>query len=397
MRPARSATRVVRALTVAVACAASSAAQVTLRGQAVPLETPVRAITDQGVEIVGGPEPGDVRVIPLDRVAAVGGPMAGAFAPYAPLAESLWRARTRLARGDTAAAEPVFERAFADYQAGGWGRTGPTSALIAEGLLRCRLARGSLVGGVPPWASLLASGAALPPSGIARDSVDAPIGFLAPPELSMDPQTGLIPTLPPIWLATPATAAFGRSEPIVLPDGATPAQQRAALLSELYRVAAAHENAADTDMPPIPEALRGDRAVRIVNWIVVSRAGDGPQRDASRRELAKLLPEAAPHPWLEGWLRLAIGRSLMREGGRDASLEAVAQLAHLPARLADAAPYLTGLALGEMAVAMNQAGDVPAALSIRDELRSKYPGHPALDAEPLRRWPRSGASAGGAP
>ena len=76
-----------------------------------------------GTSLIGWP---DVRDAGVDEAGA-----------WLGAARDVWRARTRLARGDHVTAEPLLERAAGDYLGG----AGPMSASIADGLLRCRLRR----------------------------------------------------------------------------------------------------------------------------------------------------------------------------------------------------------------------------------------------------------------
>src|SRR5690606_16150177 len=122
-------------------------------------------------------------------------------APYMPTAEDAWRARTRLERADAVGAEPLFEDLFDRTRA--W--RGPTRAVIAEGLLRCRIRRGAQIGAIDPWLALLeARASAL--AGIHPYALDwahrAGLGEV------LDPATGLAPGLPPMWLDWPAVRQF---------------------------------------------------------------------------------------------------------------------------------------------------------------------------------------------
>lgn len=380
---------------VAAPLALSAAAQVTLRGREQPEAGEVRAVDAQGVTLWTGPAERDSSVISWDRVASVNDPKAAAFAE---VSRELWRARTRLARGDVVSAEPILERQFVLYASG----RGPTSAMIAEGLLRARLARGATAAAVTPWLVFLACGAE---PRITRDERHAPGGYLETPALPIDEETGLIPALPPIWLRGQASAAFARSALQGISGSApetaagTPrdeereaADQKSAALGALYQAAAAFENDIGASMPDIPASLRTDKTVRLVTLIVAARITEDPVRTAARKELERELTLAAAKPWLEAWLRVAIARSLARDASREARLLAVGQLAHLPARLADGSAFLTGLALADMAIEMNEMGDTAAALTLRDELVEFAPDHPALETEPIRRWPKARAA-----
>jgi hypothetical protein len=88
-------------------------------------------------------------VISWDRVRAVQSASHAVIAAgFAERAEQLWRARTRVERGDFASAEPLLD---ALASGGAEGFTGPSAALVHESLLRCRLHRGSVTGAVWAW------------------------------------------------------------------------------------------------------------------------------------------------------------------------------------------------------------------------------------------------------
>ena len=53
---------------------------------------------------------------------------------------------------------------------------------------------------------------------------------------------------------------------------------------------------------------------------------------------------------MEAWVRVGLGRSLMRESAVEDQLVGVAQMLHVPARLRGESPYLAGVALGGAAV-----------------------------------------------
>src|ERR1043166_7389559 len=95
-----------------------------------------------------------VLAISWDRIRSVagGGAQAEQAAPYLTAAEQAWRARTRPERADLLAAEPLFETLYNQKYR---NLSGPTAAVIAEGLLRCRLHRGAHVKAVGPWLTLV--------------------------------------------------------------------------------------------------------------------------------------------------------------------------------------------------------------------------------------------------
>ncbi len=345
------------------------AAPVRLRAGAEPPPGEVVAVGPSGVTISASvghvvPNPAATSVLGWDRVLAVEGPMAGQAERFKPIADSAWRARTRLERGDPIAAEPLFESLFETYR----GARGPTAALVAEGLLRCRLRRGAHFLAIEPWLSLLN----------ARAEGGSGAGEVLDLPRVVDPATGLLPALPPICLSWPSTTSYARSEPWPSTDSAS--RDRVGDLARLYHLAARFEAGLPVEFRPVDGS---DPAVALVADVVLARLGDAEQREVARRGLRdRLGPEV--NAWVEVWCRVAIGRSLLREESPDDRRLGVVELLHAPARFARAHPYLAGLALAQASVALRELGDAPGADRLGAEFIAGYPDHPAQDWEPFR-------------
>ena len=153
----------------------------------------------QGVR-VRSPQ-GDVVVVGWDRVLAVPASLREAAEPFRNLATDTWRARTRLERGDLVLAEPLLQATFERAQAEQRLLRGPTGMVVAEGLLRCRLARGAVAAAIEPW--LLWMDAAIvrqPRTTFANSTWATDVGLAS----AIDPASELCPYLPPIWLDSPS-------------------------------------------------------------------------------------------------------------------------------------------------------------------------------------------------
>jgi hypothetical protein len=308
-----------------------------------------------------------------DRIRAVHGPLSDEATAFYEIADAAWRARTRLERGDAIAAEPLFEALFDDYR----HQEGATAAVIAEGLLRCRLRRGTHIAAIEPWLALLQ---ARPNTTVFASDWALAAGL--PPVV--DAATGLVPAVPPMWLPWPAVEAFARSGET--PVG--PIVSRAEALGALYLYAARIESGTPDLLPDIRSP---DPGVRLVLAIVHARSGDADQRQRARQRLeVHLRPPPADSPptpaWVEAWCRAAIGRSLLRESSLDQQRHGVLELLHLPARFEHSHPYLAGLALAEAAAAMRDMGDMRSAEILLRELKSRFPTHPVHD------WQRRAAA-----
>ena len=114
------------AITIAL-LAGAAWADVRLRGGGT-VEAPVLAVTEAGVR-VGGDAP---RTLSWDLVRSIEGEFESAAEVFAELSTDLWRARTRLARGDYPLAAPIFEDLFRRYR----DVDGPTTTVVALGALR---------------------------------------------------------------------------------------------------------------------------------------------------------------------------------------------------------------------------------------------------------------------
>lgn len=349
-----------------VLCSGSAAfaqgSEVQLRGGKSSPPGGVSACTPEGV-VIASALTGKI-VIGWDRVRTVTGEHAEEARAYADIADKSWRAVSRLERGDIPAAEPLFEELFADYA----GSEGPTAAAIAGGLLRCRLDRGAHTLAVAAWLAWLHAdtpGSQLDSSNDVRDVLMA------------DPETGLVPELPPIWLDLPAVRVFGQS-----PLNAERYGDRAAQLAMLYQLAATTESGKTQPMPRLDD---NDAGVRLVWDLVAAQSRDEAERLVGRKAIEKRL-RADPVGWTDAWLRTALGRSLLREADPDEQRRGVIELLRVRVTHERDAPYLAGLALAEAAVTMQSLGDADAASLLRRELLDSFPGHPATTWEPISLW-----------
>ncbi len=375
-------------LTAFMVCVLASAAwaqdvTVRLRGGAPAPAGTVVAVDREGVSLRADDK---TTVISWDRVADVRGNEKAK--EYADLAQRAWRARTRLERGDMIAAEPLFDALAAEYKDG----SGATTLVVAEGLLRCRLHRGVQAGAVEPWLMWLRA---------AGDGTIAPALAVvespgAPPLI--DKTTGLCPAVPPVWLRVASVEAFARAS-----VGSAEAQAglekslkgaaKVDALRMLYALAAAFECGLASEVKSGVLPLRHpDPGVALVAQVVGARIGVVEVRRDARRLLIERLTQRQAQ-WMEAWVRVGLGRSLMRESAVEDQLVGVAQMLHVPARLRGESPYLAGVALGGAAVHAS-AGNHAGAWKLKKELQDTLPGHPALDLETVREIRPPGAKVG---
>lgn len=355
--------------------------QVELRGGEPAPPGEVVGVDAQGVTL--GTSAGEGRpprpavILAWDRVRSIFGPGSGEFESFRADADRAWRARTRLERGDAIAAEPLFEELFARHRA----QRGATAAVVAEGLLRCRLRRGAHGAAFEAW---LATLAATEPGPTPILHADWSLQAGLPPVI--DASTGLVPAIPPIWVGPSAAQVLGGQAPWPGSEAPLPTT-KPAMLASLYLAAARFEAGEAVTLPQIDST---DPGVQWVRQIVQSRVGDASQRDAARTALvARLSPRPSANgtpsaEWIEVWTRAAIGRSLIREPSTEQKQLGIIELLHVPARLSSVHPYLAGTCLAEAAVTLADLGDRAGAARLAAELARDHPTHPVLDWPPVR-------------
>ncbi len=340
------------------------------RGVTLPAGDVVEPLPDRILDGVGFRSGDKVEWLGWDRVASLEGLAPELARQVAPVADKAWRARIRLERGDALAAEPIYEDLFRAFQA----RRGATACAVAEGLLRCRLRRGAQAGAIAPWLAWVRA---------SDPSMPAPVlDITSPPSQPplIDPGTGLCPFLPPVWLNVASVQAFARADARTGDDSEA---KRGLALEGMYRLAARFEVglAGESEANALP-VRSADPGVSLVAQIVAARAADPDKRKDARQLLLARLRQRMP-AWEESWVRVGIGRSLLREQDGEERLIGLAHLLHVPARLRAAQPYLAGVALAETALVEAGLGNMPAAQRLKRDIMEGLPGHPALDMEAL--------------
>ena len=331
------------------------------RGSEPALEGEITIINEAGVTIRSSL--GAVHVVPWDRVRRVEGKVEDpTLDEKMAIAVDLWRSRSRVERGDTTLAEPLLERLFERYR----GQTHETALVVAEGLLRCRLARADHVLAVVPALEV----ARLRRAQITTDTYS----MLAP---VFDEAMALCPRLAPAWIATPRLESLEQDLAAYQAQGDHVIVALAALYREAVRQA--------LDRPPLPrpEPAPTHPGVELLGLLVECGADDADARRAARERLLRMirsLPE-----WAEAWCRFQIGLSLLRDGGLGPLQQGTVNLVHLPARFSATQPYLVGLALARGAEAMDRAGDPDAAAVLRGQLQRTFPHHPVHETGLRRR------------
>lgn len=352
-----------------IMAADAASAQVFLRGQSEALVGDVVKVGRDGVAVSIG---GTTKIVSWDRVRDVRGEHGAEAAIERDRVGDLWRARTRLERGDYGAAEGVLDR-LAPLER---GLTGPTPAVVFEGLVRCRLHRGATAAAIWSWLSWMRAR-----GGVLESNADPSAGWIGGriegPGIT-DPQTSLLPSVPPVFLRDAALDVAASSAEWVQVTGA---DGGAGELAMLYRAAMRFEAGLDPETAPIASASEG---VRLTADVVFARVGSEEQRRVAVSNLRARLAQKDVEPWVECWCRIGIGRSLVREQDADMRRQGVIQLLHAPSRFARVSPAAASIALAEAAVALHEMGDEQGALALKTELSERFGRSSAMGWARLR-------------
>ena len=358
-----------------IAAGVARADVVERRGAAPQIIGKVQLLDDNGIRI--RPETGSVIVVPWDRVRAV---HADSAAPrleaWMLMAQDLWRARSRVQRQDYALAEPLLARHFEISR----GQTHETALVVAEGLLRCRIARGAHAAAVIP---------ALEATRLRDAGVTTSVFETLPPVI--DDQTGLCTALAPAW-GVERTADRMRRD---LAGYDAQGDRVVEAMATLYAQAAAWQIGVDAE----PGAGDDDDVtaiehpgVDLLRELVACAAPDPDERAAARTRLYEAAP-ARPR-WAQAWTHLAGGASLLRESGRGRGQRGMVELVRVAVVYGREQPYLAALALRWVADASRAAADNVTADVMEAELARRFSTHPVRVTDHPLSYPRreSGAS-----
>lgn len=315
------------------------------------------AVSDAGVLVQT--DLGAKHFVAWDRVRAIQSPTYDTqWQQRRESATSLWRARSRVERGDTALAEPLLERLFESYR----GETHETALVVAEGLLRCRLARGEQALAVVPALEVIRL--------VRADVRTVSYSQLAP---VLDVETQLCPALAPMWLQSPILSKV-QDDLVDYPAGGDlVVGAMARLYRQSIRQAIGLQPVEAFDPPEHP-------GVALLSHIVATQGPNPVDRDKGRTGLLQWPTEDQPR-FVEAWVRFFAGSSLLRETGLVRQQRGMMYLLHLPALFGAEHRYLTGVALDLVATGLEASGDTEAAERIRAELVARLPYHPVLQRE----------------
>jgi hypothetical protein len=356
--------------------AAAAGDVVERRGSAPVIEGEVTAIDDAGVTVRS--PLGAVHFVAWDRVRHVETDLErAALARHMETAVELWRARSRVERNDTTLAEPLLERLFERYR----GRTHETALVVAEGLLRCRIARAEHVLAVVP---------ALEVARLRRAGVTTEVYANLTP--IYDPDYAVCKVLAPAWLPSPLLDSLVHELDAYDPGAETQEDEDEVVsaLARLYRQAVLQNlgrPGADRPLEMLPE----HPGVELLEAINALADADPDRRRAAREHLARMIPTLPG--WAEAWVRFHLGRSLVAEAGIAPKQEGAVSLVHVPARFGSSQTFLAGLALAHASRALAEAGITGDAADLHAELARSYPRHPLHSIGMSRLGPLPGSAA----
>lgn len=319
----------------------------TVRGEVISLENAgVRIQRTQGAELL----------IPWDRVRRI-----DTVRQFADLedrmktATELWRARTRVERGDTALAEPLLDRLFEAFK----GQTNVTALVAAEGVLRCRLDRGAHESALIPVLEV----ARLKRAGV--DSVS--YSSLQP---VIDEDTLLCMGIAPVWIVSPSLASLHRELESYDAEG----DPVISAMARLYRHSVGR--ALGRSETETPSTLPDHDGVELLSMLLACESSAvGSRRSAITRVKRRIpnLPE-----WARAWSRYQLGVAMLTDELPEMRQRGLLQLAHVPARYGASQAYLAGMALNQMSEELRRQGDDEGAASVLAEFARRYPDHPLL-------------------
>lgn len=334
--------------------ASSHAETIYRRGGIEPISANRISLLPDGVHAMRAS--GAVYIVPWDMVKSIEGiedlTVEETWLEYQPMAEELWRARSRLQRGDARLAEPLFERYFDTVSLNSDGSE--LALIVAEGLLRSRLSSGSIESALPPALEMIR----LRRKGISTDRFE-----MLPSVL--DESYWLVPALPPM-VTDPTKVA-------VLHEQLAPWMES----EDAYVRALASGYASLGGQAKLSEGGSGS-GLALVGAALESTSEDADTR-ADAREALEVSSEAEDAPaWIDAWRRWFAARSLLMEPSPDVDI-ALIELLHIPAVHGGRSPALASRAVALAAETLERADRVlEANLLRREQLVSQADVAPAI-------------------
>ena len=267
-----------------------------------------------------------VRFIESEKVSA-------SFDSHLSRGELLWRAKSRLLRGDINLALPLFEEACIQLK----NSDGADAFLAAEGLLRCQVAFGNVDQSLLPWLLTLKH---------YENNEQSPFPTLAP---ILDKDTLLCPYLPPVWstlVIKNTLSTFSGSQP---------------KLNEITAVLLNGSNAK-------AQSFQGAHFLQTM-YILMD-----PVHPNYRETLNELDESKVLVTWKVAWATYATAIGLLKqEEEQDAAMLKFAQVA---STYGTKNPWIAGAAMATLADQLDKQGLTKASANVRAEMKRVFPNHP---------------------
>ena len=339
----------------------TTAQTVERRGGADQLNGEITEVDDAGITLESSL--GARHFVPWDRVRAVDASDAdlAKIQPYLDTATTLWRARSRVERNDVALAEPLLAELFEQYH----GQTHETALVVAEGLLRCRLARGAQPQAVIPMLEVVRL----------TNAEVSTVSYSQLPDV-IDAKSRLCYHLPPYWLNSPLLRPLHRD----LLDYDAQGDDTVAEIADLYAQSIAQQIEIETD-DDSSDTIDKDESPSFLTNIVECTSADATERRGARDRLQNIVKDGSPNEL--AWARFFLGLSYLKESGIGRQERGLVNVLYLPAFHSEQHPYLAGIAMRLAADALAANDRSAEAASIRNELNNRYPYHPvhAIDGQ----------------
>lgn len=289
-----------------------------------------------GLRITKGAEEKQI-ILPWHTVRLIESEEVGAsFDAYLARGELLWRAKSRLLRGDIKLASPLFEEACIQLK----HAEGADAFLAAEGLLRCQVAFGNVDQSLLPWLLTVKH---------YENNESSPFPTLAP---ILDKETLLCPYLPPVWTTQfikNTLSTFRGNQP---------------KLNEITAVLLKGSTAKE-------QSFQGAQFLQTI-YILMD-----PEHSKYRETLKEFDESKVLATWKVAWTTYATAVGLLKqEEEQDAAMLKFAQVA---SAYGTKNPWIAGAAMAKLADQLDEQGLTKASANVRAEMKRVFPNHPLLE------------------
>jgi len=307
-----------------------------------PVQGTILSGGDTGLQIQRNDPSLGIQLIPWSTIKAIhAGRPTPALDIFLQRGHVLWRAKSRLLRGDVHLAEQLFATSFANLV----GTDGFDARLASEGLLRCTLSRGELAKAVHPWFET---------ARLSELDVAEPFPTL---ERVLDPTTMLCPHLPPIWMENRALIQATSSY-------ANVAQRTTASIARLLSLPMMDDD---------PSPVEGVDDPYFLSLIILASNGESKARETLSQRVDAMVP------WKQAWSHYFLAIGYLAEQSSDARTKGMLYLAKVAAKSRSIQPWLAGASMIRLSDELARDGFIEKSRRIMDEAKRYFPTHPLLE------------------